>query len=430
MFVDEATIFVAAGRGGDGVVSFRREKYVPRGGPDGGDGGQGGSVYLVVALGLRTLSDFRHRHRFQAERGGHGQGSQCHGRNGADLEIAVPPGTIVRDTRSNELIADLTVAGQRVQVARGGRGGKGNARFKGPRRRTPGFAEKGELGQEREISLELKLLADVGLVGFPNAGKSTLLSKVSAARPKIASYPFTTLEPNLGMVEIGSGESFVLADIPGIIEGAHQGTGLGDEFLRHLERTRILVQVVDVAGTDGRDPVRDLEVIDAELAAYGAGLAERPRLIAANKVDQPEAARGLASLRDRLGDQVALYPLSAATGEGVSDLIRAVYEELSELDAREQTDREAASEWEPVKVYRPRPTGRARIQYDELEGIFRVQGEHVERLVAMTDFDNPEGVRHLARRLEKMGIDRELRRAGAQEGDTVRIGEREFQLEP
>lgn len=328
MFVDTARIFVKAGDGGDGCVSFRREKYVPFGGPDGGDGGKGGDVVLVADPALHSLMDFRYRRHFRAERGQHGQGANRHGAAGADLRLPVPPGTVVRDAETGVVLGDLAHAGQEVVVARGGRGGRGNARFKGPTRQAPRHAEAGKPGEERWLELELKLLADVGLVGFPNAGKSTLLARLTAARPKVGAYPFTTLVPNLGVAEY-QGDSFVVADIPGLIAGAHRGAGLGHEFLRHVERTRVLVHVVDAAGTEGRDPVEDYRTVNRELELHDPDLLRRPQVVAANKVDLPDAEAHLPRLREAAaaaGHRV--YPVSAVTGAGLNDLMAAVVSEL------------------------------------------------------------------------------------------------------
>lgn len=331
MFYDEAKIYVKAGDGGDGCIAFRREKYVPRGGPAGGDGGRGGSVILRADAQLGTLIDLRYRRHYRAERGGHGMGKNMHGRDGQDLVIRVPVGTIVRDAATGRVLADLTEDGQEVVVARGGRGGRGNARFATSTNRTPTFAEKGAPGEEKWLLLELKLLADVGLVGFPNAGKSTIIARLSAARPKIAAYPFTTLEPHLGVVRVGEGESFVLADIPGLIEGAHRGAGLGHRFLRHVERTRLLVHVVDMAGSGGHDPVQDFEIINRELAAYDPALAARPQIVAANKMDLPDAAANLERFRAAWGERYEVYPVSALTGEGLDRLVYRVAELLRGL---------------------------------------------------------------------------------------------------
>jgi len=334
MFIDRAVIHVKGGDGGNGVVSFRREKFVPKGGPDGGDGGAGGDVVLVADEGLSTLLDFRYRRRYSAERGSHGQGATRHGRRGSSLVVPVPVGTVVRDARTHDVLADLVAHGQRVVVARGGRGGRGNARFATATRRVPRRAEPGEAGEERDIELELKLIADVGLVGFPNTGKSTLLARVSAARPKIADYPFTTTEPYLGVAAVPDGRSFVLADIPGLIAGAHQGAGLGHTFLRHISRTSVLIHLVDLAAA-GRDPVADVEAVNRELRLYDPALGERPMLLALNKIDLPDArqrAAGTAATLERMGYRV--FVISAATGEGVPALMTAAADLLARARER------------------------------------------------------------------------------------------------
>lgn len=330
MFVDRVRIYVAAGSGGSGCVSFRREKYVPTGGPDGGDGGDGGSVIVSVSPRLHTLMDLRRRKHYKAPNGHSGRGKNQHGRNGNDIIIEVPPGTVVCDSSSGGVIADLVSPGQSVVVAAGGKGGKGNARFATATRQTPRFAQPGRVGEERWIDLELKLLADVGFVGLPNAGKSTLLSRISAARPKIADYPFTTTRPHLGVVDLGDGRSFVAADIPGLIEGAHLGSGLGHEFLRHIERTKVLVHVVDMAGIgEGHDPVKDFEIVREEMKLYNPELALRPAIIACSKMDLPEARENYEKTRDilsKLGCETC--PISAVTGEGVKELLEAIAKAL------------------------------------------------------------------------------------------------------
>ena len=336
MFVDEIDIFVKGGDGGAGCISFRREKFVPRGGPDGGDGGEGGSIFLEADPALTTLLDFHYKRHYHAERGQHGEGSNRHGASGADLVLRVPLGTVVADRETGELVADLTTPGQRVLAIRGARGGRGNARFASSTNRAPRRADLGRPGPERWLRLELKLLADVGLIGFPNAGKSTLVSRVSAARPKIADYPFTTLAPTLGIVRADGERTFVIADLPGLIPGASQGRGLGHQFLRHTERTRVLLHVLDLDPGTGRDPLDDLRVIDAELAAYSPELAARPRIVVANKVDlvdgDPAAAAALEQIRRHcLATGQSLHAISAATGRGVPELVRAVAARLDEL---------------------------------------------------------------------------------------------------
>ena len=434
MFYDQARISVRAGNGGDGAMHMRREKYVPRGGPDGGDGGRGGSVYVVGDSGLNTLLPFRFKRKFDAESGGAGGAQQRHGKAGTDLTVAVPVGTVIRDAETGEQLADVTAAGQRVMVARGGRGGLGNVHFATSTRRAPEFAQKGEPGQERELELELRVIADVGLVGYPNAGKSSLLAAISAARPKIADYPFTTLEPNLGVVGIDD-ESFVVADIPGLIEGAHRGAGLGHQFLRHVERTQLLLHVIDAAGTEGRDPLEDFGRINAELRQYSAALAERPQIVVANKMDLPEARTNWPRLRQAFEERgLEAYAVSAATREGIEPLLRAAAEKLAEIK-REAAEREAAEarialDFEPSAEHRVyTPLAQSREFHVERVGQreFEVQGTAVERAVVMTDLESEQGLKFLQTRLRQMGVSAALERAGARPGDTVRIGD--FEME-
>lgn len=411
MFFDEAKIYVKGGDGGNGCVSFRREKFVPFGGPDGGDGGRGGHVYLVVDPHLNTLVNFRKKVHFKAGRGQHGRGKNQTGKSGEDLYIPVPPGTVVRDAETGEVIADLVEPGQKVLVARGGRGGRGNAAFATPTNQAPRFAEKGEPGQERWLLLELKLIADAGIVGVPNAGKSTLLASVSAARPKIAPYPFTTLEPNLGVVSVDDYD-FVLADIPGLIEGAHRGAGLGHKFLRHIERTRLLIHLLDGLSPH---PLRDFEAINRELALFSERLAAKPQIVALNKMDIPQVRELWPEVRRAMQERgFEVYAISAATGEGVQELMRAVARRLRELP----------KEWpvpeEPVPEKPRRPARLFRVVRDG--DVWRVEGEEVERLAVMTNWEQDEAVRHFHRMLEKMGVVRALRRAGVKDGDTVIIG--------
>jgi len=418
LFKDYAKIHVKAGDGGNGCVAFRREKYVPYGGPSGGDGGRGGHVILRADGGLRTLVDFRYRTHYKAGRGTHGQGKNMHGRKGEDLVLRVPVGTEVRRAGDATLMADLTVDGQEYRVARGGRGGRGNARFAAANRRAPSFAEKGEPGEELWLELELKLLADVGLVGFPNAGKSTIISKVSAARPKIADYPFTTLEPHLGVVRVGEGESFVLADIPGLIEGAHRGAGLGHRFLRHVERTRVLIHVVDVSGREGRDPVADFEAINRELAAYDPRLAARPQLVAANKTDLPGARDNARRLAEAAGGRYEVFEISALTGEGLDRLIYRTYRLLETIPV----------EPAPAPIVPDERETDVTLFLVAREGnTYVVEGEGIERRVAMTDLDNPEAVQHLQELLVRIGVEDALRAEGIRPGDNVRIGRFEFE---
>jgi len=414
MFLDRARLRVRAGDGGRGAISFRREAHVPRGGPDGGDGGRGGSVILRTDPQVMTLSDFRYRAKLEAKSGGNGAGAKRTGRSAADLVVAVPPGTLVRDLASGELVADLVSAGQQVVVARGGGGGRGNARFASSTHRAPRIAEDGQPGEEREVELELKLVADVGLVGLPNAGKSSLLAALTRAHPKIADYPFTTLTPNLGVLRDEERE-LVIADIPGLIEGAHEGVGLGEEFLRHVERTRLLVHVVDVAR---EDPLADVAVIDAELAAYGHGVTALPRIYALNKIDlagaperAPRVARKLLPARSAL--------VSATTGEGVAALARAVFDACPPRPL-------------PEPVAPPaRRIGLAGTTRDwtveREDGGFRVRGDRVERLAGGIDWDSPDAAAYFQGFLVRSGIERELRALGVSEGDPVRVGKLELE---
>ncbi len=418
VFYDKAKVYVKGGDGGNGVVAFRREKYVPLGGPSGGDGGAGGSVIFEADEGLRTLVDFRYQRHYKAERGEHGQGKGMHGKNAPDLTVRVPVGTVIKDAETGEFIADMVENGQRVVVAAGGRGGRGNARFAGAANKAPRIAEKGEPGQERWVAMELKLLADVGLVGFPNAGKSTLISRISAAKPKIADYPFTTLVPNLGVVRMPDGDSFVVADIPGLIEGAHEGAGLGHEFLRHVERTRVLVHVVDMAGSEGRDPLEDFRAVNRELEAYNPALARRPQIAAANKMDLPGADSHYQKFRARFGDSYAVFPISAVTGEGVEPLLFKVAEVLSTAGPAEPV---AADEEKITRV-----ADVPRFSVHKEDDVFVIEGKEIERHYAMTDFSNDDAVKRFLRIVKVMGIEEELRRQGARNGDTVRIGSLEF----
>jgi len=417
VFFDEATITVRAGKGGNGCVSFRHEKFVPLGGPDGGSGGSGGSVYLRANKGLNTLVTFTKRRHFGAEDGGPGLGKGMQGRNGEDVYVEVPLGTVVRDQASQEVLGDLTIHDQVLLVARGGRGGRGNQVFKSPTRQAPGFAEKGEPGQERTLALELRLIADVGLVGKPNAGKSTLLASVSAARPKIADYPFTTLSPNLGVVEVGE-HSFVMADIPGLIEGAHEGAGLGLAFLRHVERTRLLVHLLDGASAD---PLADYRAINRELALYSQELAAKPQIVVLNKMDLPEASEHYASLQQALeGEVEQLAAISALTKEGVRELLWIIVARLAEMPKEEPQP--------ALYVFRPHEKESVLFTVTrEGPGVYRVSGEEIERLARMTDWSNIEGMERFERILQARGISARLVEAGVELGDTVIIGD--FELE-
>ena len=419
IFFDKAKIFVKGGDGGNGCIAMRREKYVPEGGPWGGDGGRGGNVVFRADEGLRTLVDFRYKRHYKAERGRHGEGKNMHGASGEDLVVRLPAGTLIRDADTGELLADLVAHDQEAIVARGGRGGRGNAHFATANRKAPKLAEKGEPGEERWLELELKLLADVGLIGFPNAGKSTLISKVSAAKPKIANYHFTTITPNLGVVRVEEGQSFVMADIPGLIEGAHVGAGLGHEFLRHVERTRLLVHVLDVSGSEGRDPVEDFLATNRELILYNPVIGAKPQVIAANKIDLPGAAENLRRVKEAYGEEYEVFPVSAVTGSGLEPLVYRVAALLAGLPPETPVLLEDAG---PV-VHQAEP----RFTVFRQEGIFYVKGKEIERHVAMTDMDNEEAVERLQWIIKRMGIEDDLKAEGIKEGDTVKIGNFEFE---
>jgi GTP-binding protein len=423
--MDTARIQVKAGDGGNGCISFRREKFVPRGGPDGGDGGNGGNVVLIATLGMSTLIDLRHNPRQVAENGGHGAGKQRVGADGVDRIIKVPAGTIVRDQDTLEMLADLTAPDQAVVVARGGIGGKGNAHFKSSTFQAPRVAERGEPGEGREISLEIKLIADVGLVGYPNAGKSTLLARTSAATPKIAPYPFTTLRPNLGVVRIDREQNFILADIPGLIEGAHKGAGLGHQFLRHVERTKMLIHVIDLSATDGRDPIENYEQLNQELGHYNALLTKLPQIIAVNKIDMPEAKANLRRVQEYFG-KLKIFPISAVTGEGVNPLMQQAYRSLQYLEARAREEAETTITFE----HELPPEPPARFELVRIEEVFVVSGAEPRRAVLMTNMDSEQGVILLYRKLKNMGVINALAREGAVEGDTVQIDEFEFTYSP
>lgn len=433
MFLDRVSVYVKAGDGGAGCMSFRREAYVPKGGPDGGDGGRGGDVVAYADPGLSSLIDYRFKHHFKADRGTHGKGSGMHGARGENLRLAVPLGTVVRDMESGAILGDLTVAGQELVLAGGGHGGRGNPHFVTATRRAPAFAELGEPGEEASIVFELKLMADAALVGMPSVGKSSLIARMSAARPKIADYPFTTLVPNLGVVRAGE-RSFVCADVPGLIEGAAQGKGLGHEFLRHVERSALILHVLDLSGGwEGRDPVADFHTIEAELAAYAPELAERPRIILGNKADTPEAAERaprVAALAAEL--ELPYYEVSAVTGEGLEPMMRAVAERVHELrlaaaaEAAEQADASHLTKRFADDRNRRRRKGEGFTVTNLGGGVFKVEGKTVERMVIQTDWENEEALVFLQRRLTKMGVEDALRKAGALDGDEVRILGRSF----
>ena len=450
MFIDKVRIHVKGGNGGAGCMSFRREAHVPKGGPDGGDGGHGGNVVVEADASLSSLIEYRFKHHFKAERGTHGKGSRMHGATGEDLVLKVPMGTVVHEyfeesKEVGELIADLTHDGERVTVAEGGMGGRGNIHFVTPTRRAPAFAELGEPSQERWIELEMKLMADAALVGMPSAGKSSLIAKMSAARPKIADYPFTTLVPNLGVARSGD-YSFVVADIPGLIEGAHEGRGLGHEFLRHIERTALIVHVVDLTGDyEGRDPLEDYDIINRELALYADELAARPRIVVANKIDVPGAEEVADRLAERVredsiaaagGDEFApspvdpkLYRISALTGEGVDGLKAAIATKVHELREPLRALSEADVQYEHVWEHKREERDKQFKVVPLGGGVFRVEGPQVERMVVQTDWENEEAIAFLQHRLKRLGVEKALEKAGAVDGDEIRIVGRAFEFE-
>ncbi|MFO7976076.1 MAG: GTPase ObgE [Candidatus Hydrogenedentota bacterium] len=417
MFVDRVRIRVTGGAGGNGCCSFRREKYVPRGGPDGGDGGQGGNVFFMAEPDITTLVKLRYRAHWKGEPGGHGQGANRHGKKGDDTVIPVPVGTLVRNLETGEVQCDLARAGQRFCAARGGRGGKGNARFATSTRRVPRFAERGEPGEEANYILELKLIAEVGLVGLPNAGKSTFLSRVTAAHPKVADYPFTTITPNLGVVELDGFRTLTVADIPGIIEGAAEGKGLGHDFLRHIERTKILLYIIDASD---EKPSATLKILESELEEHSEVFAERPRILALNKIDIPEN-------RDRAEhfcrDKTDAFAISALTGEGIAGLLErlwAIVEQLRQNNKEEETARPEEVEYTYEAPYTIEREGRG----------FRVEGKPIRRAVSMTDFENEEAVAHLQHALRRMGLFKALKRLGARTGESIYIGDVELEYRP
>lgn len=421
MFIDRARIHIKAGDGGNGKVSFHREKYIAAGGPDGGDGGKGGDVVLIVDEGLRTLIDFKYKKKYAAEAGENGGAANCSGKGGKELVIKVPPGTLVRDEATGRILADMTKAGQRTVIAKGGKGGKGNQHFATSTRQVPSFAQAGNAGEEFRVGLELKLIADVGLVGFPNAGKSTILSMVTKADPKIADYPFTTLEPNLGVVSLDEGNSFVLADIPGLIEGAHEGVGLGYEFLRHVERTRLLIHVVDVAAVDGRDPVSDFETINEELRQYNPKLAERPQVIAANKVDLPEGQENLERFREAVEAKgYKVFSISAAANKGIRELmfhVSSMLAELPEIALMPEDSEETVYTAEEEEPFTVRKEGK----------VYIVEGNWVKKVVGSTNFNVFESIQYFQRSLRSKGVIDALEKLGISEGDTVKIFDIEFE---
>lgn len=421
MFTDYAKIIIKSGNGGNGAATFRREKYVAAGGPDGGDGGKGGSIYFVVDKDLNTLLDFRYKKNFKAENGENGSGNNCHGKKGQDLYIGVPRGTIIKDALSGKVVADLSEENQKELVLEGGRGGKGNTHFATSTRQAPRFSQDGEKGLEKELILELKLLADVGLVGFPNVGKSTFLSRVTSAKPKIADYHFTTIIPNLGVVKSIYGDSFVIADIPGIIEGASTGVGLGIQFLRHIERTRLLLHVVDVSGLEGRNPVEDFKTINDELKTYSEKLASRKQIIVANKTDVMQnedlykQLEELASKKD-----MEIYKISAATGEGVDELMNRVTEVLKELPKEELVEVDE-------RIVYTLDEEKDEFTVTKEENDFIVEGPAAERLMGRINIGDNESMHYFQKSIRELGIEERLKQLGIKEGDTVKFLEWEFE---
>ncbi|MCX7885591.1 MAG: GTPase ObgE [Caloramator sp.] len=419
MFVDVAKIFVKSGDGGNGAISFRREKYVPFGGPDGGDGGKGGDVVIKVDSNMRTLLDFKYKKKYEAERGENGGKSNMFGKDGKDLVIKVPAGTVIRDANTNKIIADLVENEQSVVVAKGGRGGRGNAKFATPTRQAPDFAEPGMPGEEKWINLELKLIADVGLIGFPNVGKSTILSMTTGAKPKIANYHFTTLTPNLGVVDLPGINSFVMADIPGLIEGAHEGTGLGIDFLRHIERTRLLIHVIDVSGIEGRDPIEDFEKINEELKLYSEKLASKPQIVAANKMDlgnEENYEKLKAEMEKR---NIKIFRISAAANQGLKELMLYAAQLLQTIPVEKE-------EIEDMYVEEEK-----RFTYDierADDGAFVISGSFVDRLLQSVNIYDSESSKYFHKVLEKRGIIQQLRDMGIEEGDIVRMKDFEFEF--
>ncbi len=423
MFADRAKIIIKSGKGGDGHVSFRREKYVPNGGPDGGDGGKGGDVIFLVDKGINTLTDYRHRRKFAAEPGQEGSKKNCHGKNGEDLILKVPEGTLIKDAASGKVIADMSGDNTRQVILRGGKGGQGNQHYATSTMQAPKYAQPGQDAIEIEVQLELKVIADVGLVGFPNVGKSTLLSRVTNAQPKIANYHFTTLQPNLGVVDMDEGFGFVIADIPGLIEGASEGIGLGHEFLRHIERTKVMIHMVDAAGTEGRDPVADIKTINKELEAYNPQLLKKPQVIAANKIDAIAGDENevISALRAEFEPQgIKVFPISAVSGKGLKELLYEVKNLLANCPKE-------------VTVYEPEIDPALSFFKDEpyavevaADGAYEISGPKIEKMLGYTNMDSEKGFAFFQRFLREQGIIKELENMGIEDGDTVRMYDFEF----
>lgn len=424
MFADSAKIIIKSGKGGDGHVSFRREKYVPNGGPDGGDGGRGGDLIFQVDEGLNTLGDFRHRRKYAAENGEDGKKRNCHGKNGEDLVVKVPAGTIIRDAESDKVIADMSGDNTTQIILKGGKGGLGNQHFATSTMQAPKYAQPGQPGIELEVRLELKVIADVGLVGFPNVGKSTLLSRVTNARPKIANYHFTTLNPNLGVVDLEDAGGFVIADIPGLIEGASQGVGLGHAFLKHIERTKVMIHIVDAASVEGRDPIADIYAINQELENYNPELLKKPQVIVANKIDAiyDEAESALPALKEEFESQgIRVFPISAVSGQGIKELLYHVSELLSQTD-----DAPVVYEQEFFPETTVFQEEAYTVTYDEKDNVYVAEGPKIEKMLGYTNIDSEKGFLFFQKFLRDQGILEELEKAGISEGDTVRMYGLEF----
>ena len=419
MFADRAKIYVKSGKGGDGHVSFRREKYVPNGGPDGGDGGHGGSVIFEVDEGMNTLANYRHVHNYKAENGEDGGKKNCRGKNGQDIILKVPEGTVVKELESGKIITDMSADNKRYVLLTGGKGGKGNQHYATSTMQAPKYAQPGQPAKELELLLELKVIADVGLVGFPNVGKSTFLSRVTNAKPKIANYHFTTLNPNLGVVDMQGGKGFVIADIPGLIEGASEGIGLGHEFLRHIERTKVMIHIVDAAGVEGRDPIADIYAINKELEAYNEDIANRPQVIAANKIDciYNEDDNPVDLIRAEFEPKgIKVFPISAVSGEGVKELLYYVREMLDNVD-----DSVTVFEQEYFPEFAGFGNEPFTVTYDDLEEEYVIEGPRVERMLGYTNLESEKGFAFFQNFLKETGILEQLEDLGIQEGDTVRI---------
>ncbi|MGV8145694.1 MAG: GTPase ObgE [Alkaliphilus sp.] len=427
MFIDKAKIELKAGKGGDGAVAFRKEKYVPAGGPSGGDGGKGGDIVFIVDQGMKTLMDFRYKKRYNAKNGEDGSNRNKFGKAGDDLILRVPPGTIIKDEQTGETIVDLTEKDEKKILLRGGHAGKGNANFATATRQAPRFSKPGGKGEELTVILELKLIADVGLIGFPNVGKSTLLSVVTSASPKIANYHFTTIKPNLGVVKTKHGDTFVIADIPGLIEGAHQGVGLGHDFLRHVERTKLLIHVIDISAIEGRDPIEDYEKINEELKLYNEKLTTRKQIIAANKIDIIASDEKLNRLDDYvISKNIKVFPISAATGKGITELMVCAAQELKEIEKCEQENRIEEVIEEKVYALKKEETELFTIEKDK--DIYVIKGDFIERLLNSTNLEDTISLAYFQKIIKKHGVNEKLRIRGIQEGDIVRIDETEFEF--